>query len=494
MPDTLMQSAEIKHQAGTASVVDPSAAMFTTRELGQWTDNWIANNLRGFIAGYLRIADAGLIAAAATTSYAIRNGGLIQSNVYALEVVIAILLTAISFQKMGLYRISYLGTFPKQASKMILTYTGVAAALIILDYLLKVSDQISRIWSVTWFFLSLAMLLIMRVVVWRMIGVLYRAGRLATSVAIVGSRDSVRQLVTHLTPEFGKTLNLVSALDADGDHSAIFHQLAAVSRTKGIDEVLVPLPWNNVVPLETLLRSLRNLPVAVRLIPDIPKTSFSRLSLNEQYGLPVVSVIERPMTGLQGTVKRAEDIVISSIALIVAAPVMLLTALLIKLDGPGPVLFCQDRWGFNARKISVLKFRTMRTDTGPDPSVTQATRNDPRVTRIGRFLRRTSLDELPQLINVLKGEMSLVGPRPHAVAHNEHYMTLIDNYLGRHKVKPGITGLAQVNGCRGITDTIDKMQKRVIYDLRYIDSWSILLDIKIIFLTIFKGFTGRDVF
>ena len=165
----------------------------------------------------------------------------------------------------------------------------------------------------------------------------------------------------------------------------------------------------------------------------------------------------------------------------------------IKLTSPGPVLFKQNRYGLNGKQIPVWKFRTMRVMEN-SVVVTQATRNDPRITRFGAFLRKTSLDELPQFFNVLQGTMSIVGPRPHAVAHNEQYRVLVENYMIRHKVKPGITGLAQIHGFRGETDTIDKMEKRIQYDLEYIQSWSLLLDIKIVFLTFFRGFVGKNAF
>ena len=176
------------------------------------------------------------------------------------------------------------------------------------------------------------------------------------------------------------------------------------------------------------------------------------------------------------------------------SPVLIAAALMIKLDSPGPVLFRQRRYGFNNNPITVFKFRTMRHDQADDRLVPQARRNDPRVTRVGAFLRRTSLDELPQLINVLRSEMSLVGPRPHAVAHNEQYAHVIDDYLSRHRVKPGITGWAQVNGLRGETDTPDKMRRRVQYDLYYIDNWSLYLDFKILALTPFVGLVHKNAY
>ncbi len=200
-------------------------------------------------------------------------------------------------------------------------------------------------------------------------------------------------------------------------------------------------------------------------------------------GLPAVSVFENPLFGVDGVAKRAADLTIASVAILVGAIPMVLIAIAVKLSSPGPIFFRQRRYGLDGREIQVWKFRSMRTcDNGN--VIRQATKNDPRVTWVGGILRRTSLDELPQLFNVITGSMSLVGPRPHATAHNEQYRSLIRGYMLRHKVKPGITGLAQVNGCRGETETIDKMQRRIEWDHRYIRNWSIWLDLRILFKTI----------
>jgi putative colanic acid biosynthesis UDP-glucose lipid carrier transferase len=200
-------------------------------------------------------------------------------------------------------------------------------------------------------------------------------------------------------------------------------------------------------------------------------------------GLPAVSVFENPLFGVDGVVKRVADLALAALALIAGAIPMTLVAIAVKLSSPGPVFFRQRRYGLDGREILVWKFRSMRTcDNGP--VVKQATKGDPRITRVGAILRKTSLDELPQLFNVIEGTMSLVGPRPHANAHNEQYRSLIRGYMLRHKVKPGITGLAQVNGCRGETETIDKMERRIDWDHQYIRSWSLWLDIKIMFKTL----------
>ncbi|MGB0128377.1 MAG: exopolysaccharide biosynthesis polyprenyl glycosylphosphotransferase, partial [Rhodocyclaceae bacterium] len=210
-------------------------------------------------------------------------------------------------------------------------------------------------------------------------------------------------------------------------------------------------------------------------------------------GLPVLSLRESPFSGASAWLKRIQDIVIATVALFVLGPVMLLIAAVVRLTSPGPVLFRQRRYGLNGAVVEVWKFRTMTVTENGD-SVVQARKNDSRVTPFGAFLRRTSLDELPQFINVLQGSMSVVGPRPHAVAHNEQYRRLIRGYMLRHKVKPGITGLAQVNGWRGPTETPDKMEMRVKYDLEYLNTWSMMLDLKIIVKTIFKGFVHQNAY
>ncbi len=458
------------------------------------SDAWAVKNLRSIISGGMRLADAISITAAAMISYRLSQGTPLPSSLYISEMIIGVLLAVIYFDRANLYNLSQPNQLRLNLHKLALTLSAVAATVIILDYLLKISDQISRAWTVIWFLVSLVLLAAVRVLARRVVSKLDHAGKLATPIAIVGSRDSNRRLLAQISAEIGKTVCLAGVFNVDADTPAAFDRLALMSRTRHIDEVLVSLPWTNPAPLESLLRPLRNLPMVVKLVPEIPNTGFSCLSFSDQCGMPAISVIERPLSDVQIAIKRAEDIVLSAIALAALAPLMLLIAALVKLESPGSALFRQQRWGFNAKQISVLKFRTMRVQTVEDPMVTQATRDDPRVTRLGRFLRRTSLDELPQIINVLRGDMSLVGPRPHAVAHNERYMALIDDYLGRHRVKPGITGLAQVNGCRGITDTLDKMEARVAYDLRYIDEWSLILDFKIMVSTVFVGFINKNAF
>jgi putative colanic acid biosynthesis UDP-glucose lipid carrier transferase len=263
-----------------------------------------------------------------------------------------------------------------------------------------------------------------------------------------------------------------------------FDRLVEQARKGEIDQVYIALPPRAEPRINGLIRRLGDTTASVYIAYDFGGFDLLRARWSSVGPVPVLSVVENPFYGVDGWVKRMEDIVLGTIILSIIAIPMVLIALAVKLTSAGPVLFRQYRYGLNGERIRVLKFRTMTVCEDSD-KVVQAGKNDARVTSLGRFLRRTSLDELPQFLNVLTGEMSIVGPRPHAVVHNETYRTVIQNYMLRHKVKPGITGWAQVNGWRGETDTLEKMENRVKHDLEYIRRWGLWLDIKIIFLTIF---------
>jgi putative colanic acid biosynthesis UDP-glucose lipid carrier transferase len=259
--------------------------------------------------------------------------------------------------------------------------------------------------------------------------------------------------------------------------------LADYARAHTVDVIYIALPMASQPRILKLLEDLRDTTASIYFVPDIFVSDLIQARVDSIGGLPVVAVCESPFTGINGVVKRASDFILSLLILVLISPLMLAIALGVKLSSPGPVLFRQRRYGLDGKRIVVYKFRTM-TVAEDGEVVRQATRGDSRVTRFGAFLRRTSLDELPQFINVLQGRMSVVGPRPHAVAHNELYRKLIRGYMIRHKVKPGITGFAQVNGWRGETDTVDKMKARIEYDLQYLRNWSLLLDLQIILKTV----------
>ena len=261
-------------------------------------------------------------------------------------------------------------------------------------------------------------------------------------------------------------------------------QLAEYARRHHVGLIYVTLPMTAQPRIRKLLDDLRDTTASIYFVPDIFLFDLIQARMDTVGGIPVLAVCETPFYGVNGIVKRASDLVLATAILLLIAPVMLAIAVAIKRSSPGPVLFKQRRYGLDGAEIVVYKFRTM-TVCEDGVEIRQATRDDPRVTPLGAFLRRTSLDELPQFINVLQGHMSVVGPRPHAVAHNEMYRKLISGYMIRHKVKPGITGWAQVNGHRGETATLDRMQARLDYDLAYLRNWSLRLDLQIVLKTVF---------
>ncbi|WP_394172407.1 undecaprenyl-phosphate glucose phosphotransferase [Thalassotalea litorea] len=270
-------------------------------------------------------------------------------------------------------------------------------------------------------------------------------------------------------------------------------QVVSDARGNNIDRVYIALKMKHDKYIQQVVSELADTTCSVIFVPDVFSFELLNARMSHINGMPVISIYDTPMEGANRLVKRIQDIVISSIILLLISPVLLAISVAIKLSSPGPVFFKQHRYGIDGKPINVWKFRSMTAMDNGD-KVVQATKNDVRITPLGAFLRRTSLDELPQFINVLQGGMSIVGPRPHAVAHNEEYRKLIDGYMLRHKVKPGITGWAQINGWRGETDTLEKMQKRIDYDHQYISNWSLSWDLKIIFMTIFKGFVNKNAY
>ncbi|MDO8961715.1 MAG: undecaprenyl-phosphate glucose phosphotransferase [Methylophilus sp.] len=282
------------------------------------------------------------------------------------------------------------------------------------------------------------------------------------------------------------------------DHNSLqlmgrINVLSDYVRKNSIDIIYIALPMTSQPRVLDLLDSLKDTTVSIYFVPDIFVFDLIQARIDDVGGIPVVAVCETPFSGFNGFIKRTSDIVLSIIILVLISPMILAVAIGVKMSSKGPILFKQRRYGLDAEEILVYKFRSMTVEENGD-TVTQATKNDVRITAFGRFIRRTSLDELPQFINVLQGRMSIVGPRPHAVAHNEMYRKVIKGYMIRHKVKPGITGWAQVNGLRGETDTVDKMEARIEYDLDYLRSWSLGFDLKIIVRTVLLVFKDRNAY
>ncbi|MEP6503418.1 MAG: undecaprenyl-phosphate glucose phosphotransferase [Betaproteobacteria bacterium] len=263
--------------------------------------------------------------------------------------------------------------------------------------------------------------------------------------------------------------------------------------THGVKDVFITLPLTSQPRIQSLLESLQNTTASIHFVPDIFGVSVIQGRLEDMGGVPVVGLLVTPFTGINGFIKRGSDVVLSLLILILISPILLMLAIGVKMSSPGPVIFRQRRTGLDGEIIEVYKFRSMRAEDN-GAVVVQATRGDSRITPFGAIIRKTSLDELPQFVNVLQGRMSIVGPRPHAVAHNEQYRKLVKAYMARHKVKPGITGWAQVNGLRGETDTLEKMAARIEFDLEYLRNWTLGLDLLIIARTVKLVFFDRDAY
>jgi undecaprenyl-phosphate galactose phosphotransferase/putative colanic acid biosynthesis UDP-glucose lipid carrier transferase len=273
----------------------------------------------------------------------------------------------------------------------------------------------------------------------------------------------------------------------------VLDRVASFVKDQNTTEILLALPWNDEERLDCIREALKKLPVAVRLLGDSRVRSLTNFSSSGQSNVLSIDIQGPPLTLTERMVKRLMDICISSFAVIFFSPVFLITAIAIKLDGPGPVIFRQYRKGFNGKQFLMYKFRTMTVlENGTD--VPQAKRNDPRITKIGKLLRATSIDELPQLLNVLRGEMSVIGPRPHALAHDTYFENALSEYAFRRHVKPGITGWAQCNGSRGATPSVDDVSARVKLDLWYINNWSLLLDVRILMKTVFEVLRRRNAY
>lgn len=285
----------------------------------------------------------------------------------------------------------------------------------------------------------------------------------------------------------------VDPLERESNDIRVVNSVANFVRERNAREILLAVPWSDAARIDFIREHIKILPVSVRLLPDMRVRSLTDYSSSARQNIMSVEILGAPLSPVEQGVKRLIDIVLASVALLISVPIMLLTAIAIKLDGPGPIIFRQLRKGFNGQQFAMLKFRTMTVQEN-GVEVTQATRNDPRVTGIGKLLRASSIDELPQLINVLSGEMSLIGPRPHALAHDSQFEKILSDYAFRHHVKPGITGWAQCNGARGATPKIEQIQERVKLDLWYINNWSLWLDFQILIKTFFEVLRKRNAF
>jgi putative colanic acid biosynthesis UDP-glucose lipid carrier transferase len=412
--------------------------------------------------------------------------GLEFSPIYQNACMIALVGFFLQGESSGLYGSARLASLKEISVNVLKVWVSIGLLLLLWAFVTKISAEFSRLVMVSWAFVVPSLLILQRLVVQVFMRHLRSQGRNLRTVAIAGSGEGALKLINEINASSWMGLKLTERYE---DTQQLVHD----ARAGLIDYVFIAYPTSEAAKITQLVNALDDTTASVYLVPDPFLLNFANGRWLNMGGVPMVSIHDSPLYGVDGWLKRVEDLVLGSLILLLIALPMLLIALIIKFTSPGPVLFRQRRYGLNGKVVWVWKFRTM-TVSEDGATVPQAQPHDPRVTPFGAFLRHTSLDELPQFINVLQGSMSIVGPRPHAVAHNEQYRALVQGYMIRHKVKPGITGWAQINGWRGITDTVDKMKGRVDCDLHYIHNWSLWLDFKIIFQTILKGFTSRQAY
>ncbi len=391
-----------------------------------------------------------------------------------------------------------------EAVRIIIAWLLTFLSLIFIAFITKTSEQFSRVVLIAWLIATPILLILARFLLRVIFAHLRRLGVNNRTVAIVGMTQNGFHFARDLEnkPEFG--YNVVGFYEDRSErayneilnHYSLlgnFDDMILAARRGEWDQIYIALPVEARSRMLRLLDELSDSATPIRLLPDYFTTNLLHSKFIEIADNPILCIYDSPFSADHAFIKRVEDLLLGSIILALISPILLAIAVAVKFTSKGPVLFKQTRYGLKGEKILVWKFRSMTVCEDGD-IVTQATRGDSRYTKIGEFLRKTSLDELPQFFNVLQGTMSIVGPRPHAVAHNEQYRTIIPGYMLRHMIKPGITGWAQINGWRGETNTIYKMRKRVEFDLEYMREWSLWLDLKIIFFTIFRAFTDKNAY
>lgn len=460
------------------------------------------DDVRTISTGLLRASDIAAVVLTGLFAYYIRHRNFDLPQIYMAAIGFTALLTFNYLEMFGAYR-GIADGFGGHLKKLGKAWIWTVGTLILVAFFTKTSGNFSRIWMVTWLAAGSGGLFLVHAAFSVQVARWQKSGVLTNDLFLIGTRDYCEELLARIRSEDGSQ-NIMGVFlldDAASDYDNIYRVpvLGGIDDLSGhlfstsLQKVILALPWDHPF-LAELLQRLKTFNCEAAMSPGAVGFKFPDLGAMQVCEATLIRVLERPISGWGKLAKNLEDRVLGALFLGLALPVMALIAVAIKLESPGAAIFKQRRQGFHNDAFVIYKFRSMRTDAPDGNFVHQATRDDPRFTRVGRFLRRSSLDELPQLINVVKGEMSLIGPRPHAVQHNLQFAAIIDQYLGRHKVKPGITGWAQVNGLRGETDTPEKMRRRVQADLYYIDNWSFLLDIKIILMTVWVCAGGRNAY
>lgn len=490
---------------GPASLLEAERRAATVAPEGRtWAHSRPRQVALAHVGTALRLADLLALALVGIAAHLARSGGWDMDGMDQAALAVALLLYTNLAATFRVYEPRELGRSGRALRRAVAAWALAIAGLLALTFLLKTSNQLSRIWIIVWLVAGTGTLVAVRALTRGWLARLRRRGLLARRALLVGRGAALRAGLRFLEDN-EPDLVVMGCLDLDGRSGTAggARELTTLAeapgflRTSHIDHVLIALPWREEAAIREVVDQLRTFPVEITLLPSLDDRAPAIQELSWVGGLPGLRLLDRPLDEHHALVKSIEDRLLGWVLLILCAPLMLVIAALVRLTSPGPALYRQPRAGFNANAIEVFKFRSMYLDACDPPDareVRQARRNDPRVTPLGRFLRRTSLDELPQLINVVRGEMSLVGPRPHALAHDDHYADLIDDYLARHRVKPGITGWAQINGLRGEVTDVEQMRRRIRYDLQYIDNWSLWFDLYILLRTVGLVFADRRAF
>jgi len=466
----------------------------------------------------IRFMDLSLVVLGALIAHYFRFGTLDLQQGYKIALLVVLFGVAVLFPLFDLYKRWHGMSIASEIITLLLSWLCVITMIPVLVYFTKTGDYYSRIWFGSWVLVTTVLFATSRLAIRRISWWARKNGINTHNVLIVGAGKLGQEVSRKLEESGWAGVRIIGYLDDDpGLHGSLVRGVPVLGRVDRIkelvggaasivtpadepvldpgeiDQIWIALPIANRDEIQAVCLSLEDSAIDIVIVPDLFLHGLLNHSVDDVAGMPIINLRATPVIGAASTIKLVEDMVVSILALSVAFPLMVLIAIGIKLESPGPILFKQKRYGISGKQIVVWKFRSMRVMEDGD-NVVQAVKNDPRTTRLGAFLRKTSLDELPQFFNVLQGRMSVVGPRPHAVAHNEQYRVIIDKYMWRFKVKPGITGWAQVNGARGETEVVEKMEKRIEYDLEYVMNWSIWLDIKIVFQTVFVAFFNKDVY
>ncbi len=420
---------------------------------------------------------------------------------YKMTMVVSFLLCAWLFPLMGVYNLERGQRLSQEIKTVATAWTTVFVALLLIGALTKTNWQMSRVWVGMWFLVAACCAVVIRGLTWQIINKVRSSGKNIRHIVIAGHGNMAKDVVEKIQHEAWLGLNVVGYFSDSSEKDLLkgmkgcirqgdFSDLAEYIRKNDIDEVWIAIPLSQGEDLKHALEGLKYVMNQVRLVPDTLGFQIINHSISEIGGIPVINITETPMRGINQLLKLIEDKVIASLILLMISPLMLVIAAAVKMSSPGPVFYRQERVSMNGSTFEMLKFRSMPVDVESKTGPKWASKGESRATRVGQFLRSTSLDELPQFLNVLKGDMSIVGPRPERPMFVEEFKDQIPGYMQKHLVKAGITGWAQVNGWRG--DTC--LNERINHDLYYIRNWSVWFDLKIIYLTLFKGFVNKNAY